>query len=148
VHDHLVPGGLDEGDGRIATAGGEPLPPALLAPDAQPAPAPGSPFEVLSVSSARVGDVHTVALSGELDLASVDCVERELLRAEAGDAAVIVLDIAGLQYIDLSGVRVLLDAELRSHDAPGRLRIRRGSEAVQRVVELCGVAHLLPFVDQ
>ena len=101
----------------------------------------------LTVRSEREADVHIVALSGELDLATADSVEAELERVEAGDAASIVLDLSGLTFMDSTGVRLLIQAHARSRADANRLTLRRGPAAVQRVMELSGVDALLPFAD-
>jgi anti-anti-sigma factor len=101
----------------------------------------------LTVSSEREGDVHTICLSGELDLATADGVARELARVEASDARSIVLDLTGLTFMDSTGVRLMLSASARSRADANRLTMLRGGAAVQRVLELCGVDHLLPFAD-
>lgn len=102
---------------------------------------------VLTLRSERDGDVHTIALTGELDLASADDVEAELARVEATDAGSIVLDLSGLTFMDSTGVRLLVSAHARSRADTGRLTLRRGPAAVQRVMELSGVDVLLPFAD-
>jgi len=101
----------------------------------------------LSMSSERDGDVHRVCLLGELDLATAESVELELLRVEATDARSIVVDLSGLTFMDSTGCRLVLTANARSLKDPGRLSLVRGSAAVQRVLELIGVDGLLPFVD-
>ena len=101
----------------------------------------------LTIRSERAGDVHTIALFGELDLATAGDVEQELQRVEAGDAASIVLDLSGLTFMDSTGVRLLVNASTRSRTDNGRLRLLRGPASVQRVMELSGVDELLPFAD-
>jgi anti-anti-sigma factor len=101
----------------------------------------------LSMSSERNGPVHSICLFGELDLASAGAVERELQRAEATDAASIVLDLSGLTFMDSTGVRLLVTANARSRADTNRLSLRRGPAAVHRVLELTAVADLLPFAD-
>jgi anti-sigma B factor antagonist len=101
----------------------------------------------LRLRSEREGVIHTISVFGELDLANASDVERELVRVEATDVAVIVLDLSGLTFIDSTGIRVVLSAEARSHADACRLTLLRGPRVVQRVFELCGVAHLLPFAD-
>lgn len=101
----------------------------------------------LTVRSTREGDVLGIALSGELDLATADGVDAELERAEASDAASIVLDLSGLTFMDSTGVRLLIQAHARSRAHGDRLTLRRGPAAVQRVMELSGVDVLLPFAD-
>jgi len=101
----------------------------------------------LSMSSERKDDVHTVCLSGELDLATVEAVELELKRVEATNAAAIVVDLSELEFMDLSGTRLMLTANARSRADSNRLRLLRGQAAVQRVLAMSGVERLLPFAD-
>jgi anti-sigma B factor antagonist len=101
----------------------------------------------LTIRSERDGDVHTMALTGELDLATADAVQAELERIEASDATSIVLDLKGLTFMDSTGVRLLVSAHARSRADTGRLSLLRGPAAVQRVMELSGVDVLLPFAD-
>lgn len=102
---------------------------------------------VLTLRSAREGDVHTISIAGELDLATADDVERELERVEATDAGAIVLDLSNLTFMDSTGVRLLMTANARSRADTNRLTLIRGTPAVQRVLELSGVDALLPFAD-
>ena len=101
----------------------------------------------LTVRSQREGEIHTVRLAGELDLATAVDVERELERVEATDAASIVLDLSGLTFMDSTGVRLVVNAHTRSAAGGRRLALLRGQTAVQRVMELSGVNGLLPFAD-
>jgi anti-anti-sigma factor len=101
----------------------------------------------LTIRSVREGDVHTIALTGELDLSNAEAVERELARAEASDAQTILLDLSGLSFMDSTGVRLVVTAHGRSRADADRLTLRRGQAAVQRVMELSGVDALLPFED-
>jgi len=101
----------------------------------------------LKISSERDGDVHTIALHGELDLATADEVERELRRVEATDARSIVVDLSGLSFMDSTGISVILSADVRSRADSNRLGLVQGPAAVQRVFELSGVVDLLPFAD-
>ncbi len=101
----------------------------------------------LSIRSWRDGEIHTIALRGEVDIATAGHVEQELLRAEATDAAAIVLDLGELSFLDSSGIRVLVMAEARSRADSRRLALRRPPETVLRVLHLAGVAERLPFAD-
>jgi hypothetical protein len=123
----------------------------------------------LTILSEREGDIHTIGLSGELDLATAEGVRAELDRVEAGDARSIVLDLSGLTFMDSTGVggggggargggagaerargvggRVLGRPHLRSTADSERLTLLRGQAAVQRVLQLSGVDVLLPFAD-
>jgi len=58
-----------------------------------------------SVDCVREGDREVVAARGQLVATSAWQLERELRRAEATDAFEILLDLAGLKFIDASGSR-------------------------------------------
>jgi anti-sigma B factor antagonist len=102
-------------------------------------------FDFLEMRSERSDDRHVITLEGELDLDGVERVTEELERAEASDARQIVLDLSGLTFLDSSGVRLIVCANLRSRANGDRLRLIRGSTRVQRVFELTGVLDRLPF---
>lgn len=57
----------------------------------------------------------------------------------------VVLDLRQLGFIDSSGLRVVALSHRRR---PGRLAVVKGSGAVQRVFEMCGLVELLPFIDE
>jgi anti-anti-sigma factor len=59
----------------------------------------------------------------------------------------ILVDLSALQFIDSSGIRVLLDASRRSSVGTDRIRLLRGTGQVERALALCGVRDRLPFVD-
>jgi anti-anti-sigma factor len=101
----------------------------------------------LTISSEREGDIQAVGLSGELDLATADALQRELERVEATDVSSIILDLSALTFMDSTGVRLILRAHARSRADSERLTMLRGCAAVQRVLDLTGVSDLLPFAD-
>jgi anti-anti-sigma factor len=105
----------------------------------------GRPF---SVQSSRTAAGEHIRLVGEMDLSVIDRVDREMRRAEATDAASILLNLEELEFLDAAGIRLLLSLDARSRGNGGRLRIRRGPfPQVQRVLELTGVGDMLPLED-
>jgi anti-anti-sigma factor len=101
----------------------------------------------LSLTSEREGVVHTISLSGELDLATATALQDELTLVEAGDASSIILDLSGLAFIDSTGIRLLLRAATRSRADSQRLTLLRGGPAVQRALQITAVEDQLPFAD-
>jgi anti-sigma B factor antagonist len=93
------------------------------------------------------GERILVGVEGEIDLAVIGLVDRELKRAEATDASRIVLDLDQVDFMDAAGVGLLLDVNARSESNGGRLRITGGSPQVRRVLDLTGVGELLPIED-
>lgn len=104
-------------------------------------------FGDLTMISTREAAAHTISLFGELDLASAGGVQEELERVEATEAESIVIDLAGLTFIDSTGLRLIYNAHVRLRRDAGRLALLRGSEGVQRLFRLIALEDQLPFVD-
>ena len=91
---------------------------------------------------ARAGEVWVLP-SGELDLDTVDEVERALSIALASDAPQVVIDLRGLQFLDSTGLRVIAGA-CRGPEGE-RVSLIPGPPAVQGVFTVSGLARELPF---
>ncbi len=102
-----------------------------------------APFHVRRVDH-PLGEV--LIMGGELDSATAPLLQEHLDRAARSGTAV-VIDLAGLGFIDSSGLEVLLraDRELRAVD--GQLVLLGGSPAVYRVFELAGVDRYFQWSD-
>lgn len=94
----------------------------------------------------RADAVHLVIL-GELDLATTPRLEQELREVEATDAKMIVLDLDGVDFLDSTGLRALLEADARSRATGSRLTLTRGSAQVRRLFALVGADTRLAFTD-
>lgn len=101
----------------------------------------------LTIKSVRDGDEHHVALYGELDISCGDALDVEMREVEASDVKRIVVDLSGLQFMDSTGIRLLLRLYGRARDDGARLMLLRGAPAVHQVLELTGTDKMLPFVD-
>jgi len=91
--------------------------------------------ELLAIASTATG----LAASGEIDAHTAPAL------AAAIDAAgpEVTLDLAGVEFVDSSGLRVLIDAHQRLADAGGALRLTALSEPVRRLLEISGVSDYL-----
>ena len=100
------------------------------------------------VTSRRDGAEVIVVLVGEFDLNGVGMVEAEVGRA-LGDPGVLAvgLDLAGLSFIDSSGLRAVLDAWQRVQDADMAFRLVSVSEEAIRTARLAGLDGLLDLAD-
>lgn len=101
----------------------------------------------LTVRARRDGDVLTISLSGELDLSNAGDVESELLDAEATDARTIALELAELEFMDSTGIKLLVEASARSRRGGAAFVVRRPSPAVARLLRISGVEGLLGLAD-
>jgi anti-anti-sigma factor len=92
------------------------------------------------------GDVVRISLVGEIDLSNADTVGSELVDAISNRASAVVLDLAGVRYLDSAGLRVLflLVGRLDTLQIGLEVSAPIGSPA-RRVVELSGLAALVPL---
>ena len=96
----------------------------------------------------RNADATTViSVSGELDLASSPALEEELERVAQSDAQLVVVDLRNLEFMDSTGLSVLVRAHQRAEENGRRLGLVNGSQQVQRLLTLTGVAERLTLTD-
>jgi anti-sigma B factor antagonist len=106
------------------------------------------PTDFLIATDERDGHL-LVTLRGELDLATAPEVEAVVVE-RVRDGAHVVLDLRELEFMDSSGVRVIVAAHGAAQDGDGRLTIVRAAPggAVQRVLEISGLEGVLELVDR
>ena len=80
-----------------------------------------------------------LSLRGELDLASAPLLQREVEGSAVAEAAIVVLDLQELEFIDSTGLRVLLSAYERSREHGQEFAITPGSQQVQRLLSITRV---------
>jgi anti-anti-sigma factor len=93
------------------------------------------------------GDRATVALRGELDLSGVDRARQAIEQAEANESPLLVLDLSELEFIDSTGLEVMLRAARRAHDSGRRLIVARPSRYVRRLLEMTAIDQSLDIVE-
>ncbi len=101
----------------------------------------------LTIGVEANADTRVVSLCGELDLANADAFE-SILRGLEDEGVAILIDLSELEFIDSTGLTVLVGAATRCREDSNRLRMLPGSAQVQRVFELTGLDKALPFVDR
>lgn len=95
----------------------------------------------------RNGSAAVVTVSGELDLASGPQLEAELDRLTAPETRVVVLDLRRLDFMDSTGLSIIVRAHQRMVEEGGEMGLVKGSQQVQRLLDLTGVADRLRLVD-
>jgi anti-anti-sigma factor len=90
-----------------------------------------------------------VALRGELDLVTVSKVAAVIdeLRPQADGVRHLVLDLRGLTFMDVPGLRELIRQNEYARTNHHNLAVVRGNHLVQRILELTGVEEQLILVD-
>jgi anti-sigma B factor antagonist len=89
-----------------------------------------------------------IGVSGELDLASSPELEAELERATSSDLELVVIDLRKLEFMDSTGLSVLVRAHQKATQNGKRFAIVKGPQQVQRLLSLTGVAERLTVVDE
>jgi anti-anti-sigma factor len=101
----------------------------------------------VDVQEHNAGGAAVVAASGELDLRTSPQLEDRLARAFDAGAELVILDLRQIEFIDSTGLRVVVNAHQRAHDTGRRFAVVRGADQVERVLTLTGVRDLLTMVD-
>jgi anti-anti-sigma factor len=81
----------------------------------------------------------TLSLQGELDVTQADDVCRALVDVASAEHGEVVLDLAGLSFLDVAGARALAMAARELEGTGVRLRLVGGHRLVLRCLELFGL---------
>jgi anti-sigma B factor antagonist len=107
-----------------------------------------NPPDDFSISAEdRDGRAH-LSLRGELDLATAPELE-ELLNSRVDSGQEVVVDLRGLEFMDSSGIRVLVAAHARAGRTGTRVVVVRPGRdsAVAKIVEVSGLDGELNILD-
>lgn len=99
--------------------------------------------DVLKISSHRDGAVAVIALAGELDLHGAGLLDAEVRRLFGDPVEGVEIDAGDLEFVDSSGLRSLMLARGEAEAVGASFRITAVSPAVNRVIEIAGLAGYL-----
>jgi anti-sigma B factor antagonist len=102
----------------------------------------------LATLSCRVearGTSHIVSVEGEIDLSTVSRLRHAVHEAFEAHPETLVIDLAGVTFMDSTGLHALIDADHRSRAGGIRLVIMPAAEVVHHPFRLAGVDGWLPF---
>ena len=74
--------------------------------------------------------------------------QEELDRVSASDADLLIIDLRDLDFMDSTGLSVLVRAHQRAEEQGRQLAMVKGPQQVQRLLSLTGVADRLTVVDR
>jgi stage II sporulation protein AA (anti-sigma F factor antagonist) len=97
----------------------------------------------VEITTASHGLAIVLAATGRLDAETVTRFEARLFDLIAEGHRRIILDLAGLGYINSAGLRVLLVAAKRLKAGGGRLLLAAPGDLVGRVLEVSGFSGML-----
>jgi len=84
---------------------------------------------------------------GDVDAYTAPGLRAQLHEATAGEAGLVVVDLAEITFIDSAGLGALVGAHRRMRETGGRLRIVRPPPLVARAFELTGLDEVLDLRD-
>jgi anti-sigma B factor antagonist len=107
------------------------------------------PFEV---HSEELEGVHVVSLRGELDMSTAPQLEQELERVGSEDALV-MLDLSGCDFIDSTGIALIVRAWQRidrdaGGEGKGRLVVHCVNHQVRRLLKITGIESTISLHEQ
>jgi anti-sigma B factor antagonist len=94
----------------------------------------------------RLATMTVVVLTGDLDIAAEADAMAALTEA-IGYGGVLVADLRELSFLDSTGVRVLLTADLRARKQGVRFGVARSTGMVRRLLEVTRIEERFPVVD-
>mgnify|MGYP003576540656 CR=1 FL=1 len=97
----------------------------------------------MEITERRTGDIVTLSLSGKLDTTTAKAFEQKILaHIESGDRRFII-DLAQLDYISSSGLRVLVSAAKRLGN-DGKIVLCSLKDPVREVFNIVGFLSVFP----
>lgn len=112
-------------------------------------------FDVRLRRSGRVADrnghrasTSVVTVSGEVDLATAPELDRMLAQAISSECKEVLVDMAGVEFIDAAGIASLVTGARHAAGAGTHLRLLAPSPAAERVLRLVGLDGALETADE
>ena len=104
--------------------------------------------ERLALDYGLAGGVAVVRVTGEVDVASCGVLRDGLLRIVTDEAfGGLVVNLAGVRFIDSAGVGVLVGVWRAVRATTGRLALAAPSPQARRVLDTAGLTKILPVYD-
>ncbi len=90
----------------------------------------------------------TVALDGEIDIATAPAIRRLLMAAISGGNVHLAVDMSGVTFIGAAGIGVLVAAANRAREAGGGLSLLAPSPQVRRLLDVFHLDAILPIAER
>lgn len=93
----------------------------------------------ISVSRTTAGNVPIVAVSGELDVSSAPELKDRFTELIRSGEATLIVDLAGVGFLDSTGLGVLVEARAASADAGGSLLVVCNQDRILKLFTITGL---------
>lgn len=108
-----------------------------------PAPGKETLTAPIHIDEHADGDAVRIVVGGEVDLTTGGRLERRVLTAEERLPATLIIDLTAVEFLDSTGLQIVLDADVRAREAGRRLVVVAGDGEAARVLALAAVADRL-----
>jgi anti-sigma B factor antagonist len=96
--------------------------------------------EGFRVSVKDDGGQSTVVVEGEVDVATAPALRDELYRLIERGSSTIVVDLAGMDFIDSTGLGVFVGALKRAREGGGAIELRGLQPSARKVFDITGLS--------
>jgi anti-anti-sigma factor len=103
---------------------------------------PDTAEPLLVIDVTRDGTTALVRIEGEIEFATAPRLRSALLDLAQEGAVPVVLDLAGVTFVDSAGISLLIQAKKRLANTGSDLVLRTPQPNVRRVLEISGVTEL------
>jgi anti-sigma B factor antagonist len=100
----------------------------------------------LKIDVRREPDRVIIRLSGELDMSNAPLLQAAIEEADPPAKEMLVLDLEELQFIDSTGLRIILWARERCQEGDREFAVTPGSQQVQRLLTVSGAGEHLRVI--
>lgn len=101
----------------------------------------------LDITTSTAGAWTVLSLTGEVDIATAPPLREALVEATKDGSAKVVVDFAGVEFMDSTGLGVLVGALKRTRMSDGDLVLAALGSASKKVFEITGLTDLFEFSD-
>jgi len=102
----------------------------------------------LKVTTRSQGDHTVLSLTGEIDLYTAPTLQSELMAALRPGQVWLIVDMAGVEFCDSTGINVLLAAHRHAREHGGELQLARPGTATRRVLQVTGLESVFTVLDE
>lgn len=99
---------------------------------------------LLSITTSHRPQTIVMLLAGELDIATEDHLRAHMRAALTDHPRTLVLELSGLEFIDCTGLSIMIWARNALSNDNATLHIRNPRPAVRRVLAIGGLTRHLP----
>ncbi|TMI90664.1 MAG: STAS domain-containing protein [Bacillati bacterium ANGP1] len=100
----------------------------------------------LKIGVRNVGETTILDVAGELDLYTVPRLDEGLRTAASAARPLLVVNLAGVAYIDSTALKILTDHQKRVRALHGELAVVAGQPAIAKIFKITGLDKVMYVV--